>query len=352
MKTELTRPTVLALYDPKATTKVSADASSHGLGAVLLQQSGSTWRPVAYASRAMTNTEKRYAQIEKEALASTWACEKFSHYLLGLHFLIESDHKPLIPLLGSKRLDTLPPRVLRFRLRLARYNYSIVHVPGKLLYAADALSRAPLQSAEHDSPELQEEVEAFAEGITSTLPATNQRLEEYRAAQLQDATCVKVREYCQSGWPDKSSLERALIPYWRERASLTLCNDLLLYGSRIVVPYALRKETLRRLHQGHQGIARCCLRMRTSVWWPGGSNEIVQKIEQCPECAKSATPSREPLMTSPVPEYPWQVVGPDLFELNGVKYLLVVDYLSRYPEVVKLSSTTAASVITAFRAIF
>ena len=88
----------------------------HGLGAVLLQQSGSIWRPVAYASRAMSETEKRYAQVEKEALAVTWACEKFSNYLLEMHFLIESDHKPLIPLLGSKNLDMLPPRILRFHL--------------------------------------------------------------------------------------------------------------------------------------------------------------------------------------------------------------------------------------------
>ena len=75
-------------------------------------------------------------------------------------------------------------------------------------------------------------------------------------------------------------------------------------------------------------------------------------IEQCPECAKTATPWREPLITSPVPEYPWQVVGSDLFELNGVKYLLVADYLSRYPEVIKLTSTTGSSIITALKAVF
>ena len=118
IKTELSRPTVLSLYNPRSKTKVSADASSHGLGAVLLQEVKGTWRPVAYASRAMSDTEKRYAQIEKEALASTWACEKFADYLLGLHFLIESDHKPLIPLLGNKCLESLPPRVLRFRLKV------------------------------------------------------------------------------------------------------------------------------------------------------------------------------------------------------------------------------------------
>ena len=85
MKAELTVHTVLALYDPQANTKISADASSHGLGSVLLQKNQQEWRPVAYASRAMSETESRYAQIEKEALAITWACEKFSTYILGKH---------------------------------------------------------------------------------------------------------------------------------------------------------------------------------------------------------------------------------------------------------------------------
>ena len=88
----------------------------------------------------MSETERRYAQIEKEALAITWACEKFSMYILGKKFAIETDHKPLVPLLGSKHLDSLPPRVLRFRLRLARYDYTIQHIPGKHLYTADTLS--------------------------------------------------------------------------------------------------------------------------------------------------------------------------------------------------------------------
>ena len=97
------------LYDLEAESKVSADASSFGLGAVLLQQKGySNWRPVVYASRSLTETERRYSQIEKEALAVTWSCEKFSNYLLGSKFEIETDHKLLVPLLSSKHLNDLP----------------------------------------------------------------------------------------------------------------------------------------------------------------------------------------------------------------------------------------------------
>ena len=80
----------------------SDDASSFGLGAVLLQeQDNKENKPVAYASRSMTSTEQRYAQIEREALATTWACEKFNDYILGKDILIETNHKPLMPLFGS-----------------------------------------------------------------------------------------------------------------------------------------------------------------------------------------------------------------------------------------------------------
>jgi len=77
----------------------------------------------------------------------TWACERFQDYLIELTFSIETDHKPLVPLLSAKNLDELPLRVQRFRLRMMRFNYSISHVPGKYLYTADALSRAPVSSS-------------------------------------------------------------------------------------------------------------------------------------------------------------------------------------------------------------
>ena len=90
LKQELTSSPVLAWYSPSAETKITADASAYGLGAVLMQKIEQQWKPVAYASRSMTETETRYAQIEKEALATTWACERFSDYILGMKIHIEN----------------------------------------------------------------------------------------------------------------------------------------------------------------------------------------------------------------------------------------------------------------------
>lgn len=227
LKEELSKPTILALYNPQAPTKVSADASSYGIGAVLLQETNSYWKPVAYASRSMTETEQRYAQIEKEALATTWACEKFSSYILGMKFTIETDHKPLVPLLERKDLDKLPPRVLRFRLRLARFQYTIVHVPGKHLYTADTLSRAPSPTVNNDA-RLQEEAENLLQVCVTHLPASNERIDEYQKAQATDPICSHVISYCQHGWPIEKEIAPEIKPYWKARGDLTVHNGTLL----------------------------------------------------------------------------------------------------------------------------
>ena len=91
IKKRMTSAPVLAFYNVKKPVTVSCDASNFGLGAVLLQEI----KPIAYASRALTDTEKRYAQIEKELLAVVYALEKFNQYVYGKTVQVESDHKPL-----------------------------------------------------------------------------------------------------------------------------------------------------------------------------------------------------------------------------------------------------------------
>ncbi len=97
-----------------------------------------------FISRGLSEAEKHYAQMEKEALAVTWASERLSSYLLGLKYRLETDHKPLLSLL-TKALDDLPPQILRFRLSLMKFTFDIVQVPGKQLITVDMLSRAPVK---------------------------------------------------------------------------------------------------------------------------------------------------------------------------------------------------------------
>ena len=208
------------------------------------------------------------------------------------------------------------------------------------------LSRAPLTKV--DSLDLQEEVESFIRVIVDNLPASSDRIEAFKKAQSEDPECSRVKEYCLSSWPVKEKVEED-IPYWKVRSFLTL---LLLHGNRIVIPTSLRQETLKKVHAGHQGRERCQSRIRCSVWWPGVMKQMAATIQQCPACAKEATPRKQPLMPSPLPDYPWQVIGTDLFKLNGETYLLVVDYLLKYPEIARLTSTTSLAVINVLKSLF
>ena len=105
-------------------------------------------------------------------------------------------------------------------------------------------------------------------------------------------------------------------PYWEVRGELTLHGDLLLYGTRIIVPASMQRETLEKIHQGHQGIQRCRLRARTSVWWPGVSKAIDKLVQQCLHCTKNSAPWKEPLIPTTLPDFPWQKIGSDLFMLD------------------------------------
>ena len=116
LKDELSSTPVLAHYDPQNVTMLSANASSLGLGAVLVQeQDNKEKKPVAYASRSMTSTEQRYAQIEKEALAVTSACEKFNDYILGKDILTETDQNHLCLSLVQKPWMNYPQEFKDFQ---------------------------------------------------------------------------------------------------------------------------------------------------------------------------------------------------------------------------------------------
>lgn len=152
-------------------------------------------QPLAYVSRALAPTEQRYmyAQIEKEVIAVTSACEHFQHYLLGLKFTIETDHKPLV--LSIKSLDEMPIRIQRFRLQLMRYSYSIVHIPGTSLHTADTLSRAPVSTPSMNKDTLRETVQAYVNLIVTAIPSTPEQLEKIKTEQDRDEVCKKVKQF-------------------------------------------------------------------------------------------------------------------------------------------------------------
>lgn len=275
------------MYDPNKDTKVSADASSYGLGGVLLQRYEDEWKPVAYASRSLTPTEQRYAQVEKEALGLTWACARFRDFLIGKHFCLETDHKPLLSLLGAQALDLLPPRIQRFRMRLMRYSYFIVHAPGKSLWTADTLSRSPVKaSMPTDEKELMESTNIYVDCVIESLPASPLYIGTLKEQLKADSVCSRVMLLCIEGWPAHAKQEPVLKNYWPERATLTVKDGLLLKDARLVIPSAMRNDVLARLHEGHLGVVKCKARACQSVWWPGLGQQVNDMVLNCRTCVQ------------------------------------------------------------------
>jgi len=137
----LTKATSLAYFDPAKPITVSSDASSCGLGGVLLQEHEDGLRSVAFCSRTLTEAERQDAQIEKECLAAVWACEQFELYLVGREtFTLCADHNPLVPRVNTKDLSETPLRCQRMLMRLMRFKPKAIHTPGKDMIVTDTLS--------------------------------------------------------------------------------------------------------------------------------------------------------------------------------------------------------------------
>ena len=352
LKKILTSTEVLAYYDTNKRTVLSTDASNSGLGACLYQESEGRLRPVAYASKSLTDTESRYAIIEKEALAVTWGCERFSQYLLGTRFEIHTDHRPLLASLQTKRLDSLTPRLQRFKMRLGRYDYSITYIPGKEQSVPDALSRAPIDSMQTF---MGTEIEDYNVFSVQSMPISPNQLENVIREQQKDPVLSKLIEFFKKNKGKEISkndfpLEiREFMPMFHE---ITIVENILLRGKKIVIPTSMRKEMLRRIHQGHQGIVKCQRLARDALWWPRINQEIENMVNNCESCSKHQVTRAEPMLSSKTPSYPWQKIGADFFEWNNTTYLLLVDYLSRWIEIAKMTSTSGTRTVEQFQSIF
>ncbi|CAB0016247.1 unnamed protein product [Nesidiocoris tenuis] len=351
LKKSLTTPPCLAMFDPSKPTMVSSDASTLGLGAVLFQGNKGDQKPVAYISRTLSAAEKNYANIEREALALTWACDRLKYFLIGKPFVIETDHKPLVQIFTTKNLDDLSPRLQRFRMRMMRYDYIVQYTPGKNLLIADTLSRKPIQSGEDG--ELEEEVDAFIHEVClANVHTSDENLVRVADAQMRDPVCTQLKLLIKDEWPPLAKLPVELRPYYPIREELSVIEGILLRGTRMLIPAELRPVMLEKLHTGHQGITKTRRRAQRTMWWPNISNEIEQKIKSCPVCIQNSVNRAEPLIPSPIPAHAWQRASLDLFKLESDWYLVITDHFSRYFQVAKMKRMRASDIIKECKSTF
>ena len=344
LKYLLTRAETLAYFKNDCKTRIVTDAGPTGIGAVLTQFQDGVWRVISYASRNLTDVERRYSQTEKEALALVWACERFNLYVYGRDFELETDHKPLECIYKSTSKPSA--RIERWVLHLQSYNFQVVYRPGKT-NIADALSRLNSLDQKDRSGEETDAVKMIAEESTPVVLTAK----EVERASEEDPELTSVRHYIQSGDWSQCKMPHFLCV----KNELCVLGKLVLRGTRIVIPQSLRKQVLHLAHEGHQGIVKMKSRLRTKVWWPKMDTDAERICKSCHGCqVVSGFCTPEPMQRVEPPTGPWQDVAIDVLGPlpSGESLLVVVDYYSRFFEVVIMRSTTSQKMIEALTPIF
>ncbi|UYV71623.1 hypothetical protein LAZ67_8003894, partial [Cordylochernes scorpioides] len=335
----------LGHYDKTKTLVLQCDASKDAMGAALLQEN----RPLAFASASFNDSQKQYSQIEKELLSIYYGCKKFEYLLLGHTFIIQTDHQPLLPLI-QKPLTDISPRLQRIVMKLFAFDFKLQYRPGKCLILADTLSRDTHPIDELPTPFLEDR--RMVKLISANI--SDEKLITLQKDTREDTTLLKIIHYVIEGWPiSKKDVDEDVKPYYDFRHRIYLWNELLCVGSAIVVPGTQRNYMLELLHKSHQGISAIQGLARESLFWPGMSMDIAERVKSCDICQKyQKSKTRETLRSFPIPDYPWQTVSMDIFYIERKPHLLIVDRFSGYPEVYALNPPTATNVRNKLRETF
>jgi len=345
---QLLESTAVVHYDTKKPMRLACDASPYGVGAVIshIMENGEE-KPIAFASRTLTDAERNYAQIEKEALAIIFGVKKFHKYLYGRKFTLITDHKPLLAILGPKSdIPTLAAlRMQRWALILMAYNYDIEYRRSADHANADALSRLPRR----DKDKTAEDKNIFYFSAVDDLPV---HASDIARSTRKDPLLSKVREITLNGWPDHIE-DEALRPFFIRRTELSEEQGCVLWGRRVIVPAAHRAKLLSDLHTGHPGICRMKAFARSYVWWPHMDNDIEKTVQHCGACQSERTlPAAAPLHCWQWPARVWQRIHIDFCEKDKQYFLVLVDSHSKWLEVVPMTTTTAVKTIDVLRNIF
>ena len=353
IKKLITSEPVLTHYDPTAPIRLACDASPYGLGAVLshVTPDGSE-KPIAFASRSLSKAERNYAQIDREAVAIFWAVKKFHAYLFGRKFTLLTDHQPLTSIFSpSKSIPvTSAARLQRYALFLSGFNYDIEFISTKRHCNADAMSRLPLSSSNDEDDNEPSAEDIFHISQIQYLPMTHAVIQRETK---RDKILSQVYDQVQNGWQfqSKGSL---LAPFYSRRNEITIHQDCLLWGIRVIIPSKLQNKVLNLLHSTHPGIVRMKSLARSYVFWPGIDKDIENLVKQCSGYQKQQNePAKAFLHPWEWPTSPWERVHIDfLGPFMNRMFFVMVDAHSKWPEVFMMKSTTTEKTINVMRSVF
>lgn len=352
---------LLTHYNPELPIVVAADASNSGIGSCIFHkfQDGSM-KAIYHASRSLTDTEKKYSQIEKEALALVFAAKKFHRMIYGRPVIFQSDHKPLLAIFGSKKGIPVHTanRLQRYALIMKAYDFQIEYIKTEDFGHADILSRLINSDAVQDeeyvisSIRIESEVLQVLNIAIEPLPITHRMIQQ---ATSKCRTLQKIIEYVQNDtWPRNVKMNKELKSFYDRRENLSVVDECLMFAERVVVPENFKHRILHQLHKGHPGQERMKSLARSYVYWKNIDADIQDFVRKCSSCAEAAkSPPKIPFSPWSTPKGPWHRLHIDFAgPINGDSFFIIVDAYSKWPEIVSTRNTTTTFIIGTLEEIF
>lgn len=346
---------LLTHYDPSKQIIVAADASNTGIGAVIMHRfEDNSIKAIMHASRTLTSAERNYSQIEKEALGLIFAVTKFHRMIYGRKFILQTDHKPLLSIFGSKKGIPVytANRLQRWALTLLLYDFKIEYISTNSFGYADILSRLinhhVLQDEDYiiASIHSDEELMFIQNDVFNHFPITHKMIKETTS---KSKILQQIIQYIRHGWPsdDKQIENDEIKKFYKRKFSLSEVNGCIMFGDRIVIPKQFQHKILTQLHKGHQGIERMKSISRSYVYWPSIDSQIENMAKTCTSCSSiMKAPTKTNLESWPIPDGPWQRIHIDYAgPIDDKFYLVIVDPYSKWPEIFVTKSTTSLSTI-------
>ncbi len=405
LKKRLTSNEVLTFYDPKLPIRLDCDASSYGIGAVIsIVDKDGVDRPIEFISRTLSPTERRYAQIEREALSIVWAVKRLHRYLYARDFEIITDHEPLKYLFSPHRgiPEMASSRIQRWAITLSSYSFTLKYRSTKEHGNADLCSRFPLPEINGGTQlDLHSELRESSPSVFSMYMSEESPLlnaEMIARESSKDPVLSRVMFWVREGWPSKQSgmrqvpekatshsgnlkkscgserrkvksqtselvpekatsqtgelmksneteEDRELKSYRNRKDELSLESGCLLWGHRTIIPAVMRHNILKLLHSTHSGMSAMKHIARNYVWWPKLDHDIEAMVRQCYACAlnKNMPPKAKPHPWIR-PSEPWDRLHLDFAgPFRGKMWLLVIDAYSKWLEVFDMRNDCTSS---------